>query len=136
VSPARFPRLLGDVGGTNARWAWQAAPGEALAHVRSLPTADHASIADCIAAYLAANDLPAPREVAFGIATAVTGDRVQMTNHAWVFSIEDLKRTLGTERVRVLNDFEALAYAVPGLRAGELRADGGAKAQPDAATGA
>jgi glucokinase len=133
VSPARFPRLLGDVGGTNARWAWQAAPGEALAHVRSLPTADHASIADCIAAYLAANDLPAPREVAFGIATAVTGDRVQMTNHAWVFSIEDLKRTLGTERVRVLNDFEALAYAVPGLRAGELRAVGGAKAQPDAA---
>jgi hypothetical protein len=25
-----FPRWLGDIGGTNARWAWQAAPGSAL----------------------------------------------------------------------------------------------------------
>jgi glucokinase len=133
VSPAPFPRLLGDVGGTNARWAWQAAPGEALAHVRSLPTADFATIADCIAAYLAGHGLPTPREVAFGIATAVTGDRVQMTNHAWVFSIEDLKRTLGTERVRVLNDFEALAYAVPGLRSDQLRAVGGGTADPGSA---
>lgn len=132
-SPARFPRLLGDVGGTNARWAWQAAPGQPLAHVRSLPTADFATITDCIAAYLAQHALPAPREVAFGIATAVTGDRVQMTNHAWAFSVEALKRTLGTERVRVLNDFEALAHAVPCLRPQELRAVGGGTAQPDAA---
>jgi glucokinase len=129
VTPTRFPRLLGDVGGTNARWAWQAGPGQALSHVQSLPTAGFATIADCIAAYLAAQALPAPRELAFGIATAVTGDRVQMTNHAWAFSIEALNTTLGTERVRVLNDFEALAYAVPGLGAGELRAVGGGAAQ-------
>jgi glucokinase len=133
VTPARFPRLLGDVGGTNARWAWQAGPGQPLAHVRSLPTVDFASIADCIAAYLAQHALPPPREAAFGIATAVTGDRVQMTNHGWVFSIEALGATLGTERVRVLNDFEALAHAVPMLRGDDLRAVGGGAAQPDAA---
>lgn len=128
-----FPRLLGDVGGTNARWAWQAGPGQPLTHVRSLPTADHATIADCIAAYLAQHGLPAPRELAFGIATAVTGDRVQMTNHAWVFSIEALGAALGTERVRVLNDFEALAHAVPALRPDDLRAVGGGTAEPDRA---
>jgi len=132
-SPALFPRLLGDVGGTNARWAWQAGPGQPLAHVRSLPTADFATIADCIAAYLAQHALPAPREAAFGIATAVTGDRVQMTNHPWSFSIEALNAALGTERVRVLNDFEALAHAVPKLGPSELRAVGGGAAQPDAA---
>lgn len=129
----RFPRLLGDVGGTNARWAWQAGPGQPLGHVQSLPTASHATIADSIAAYLAAQGLPTPRELAFGIATAVTGDRVQMTNHGWAFSIDALGATLGTERVRVLNDFEALAHAVPGLRPEDLRAVGGGAAQPDAA---
>jgi glucokinase len=133
VTRAQFPRLIGDVGGTNARWAWQAGPGQAPGHVQSLPTAGFATIADCIAAYLAAQGLPAPREVAFGIATAVTGDRVQMTNHAWSFSIEALNATLGTERVRVLNDFEALAHAVPLLGAGDLRAVGGGTAQRDAA---
>jgi glucokinase len=133
VTRAQFPRLIGDVGGTNARWAWQAGPGQAPGHVQSLPTAGFATIADCIAAYLAAQVLPAPREVAYGIATAVTGDRVQMTNHAWSFSIEALNATLGTERVRVLNDFEALAHAVPLLGAGDLRAVGGGTAQRDAA---
>ncbi len=126
----RFPRLLGDVGGTNARWAWQAGPGQALTHGQSLPTAGFATIADCIAAYLAGQGLPTPRELGFGIATAVTGDRVQMTNHGWAFSIEALGITLGTERVRVLNDFEALAHAVPGLGHDDLRAVGGGTAQP------
>jgi glucokinase len=70
--------------------------------------------------------------VAFGIATAVTGDTVSMTNHPWSFSIEDLRRSLGADRVRVLNDFEALAHAVPVLPAADLQAVGGGAAVPGA----
>jgi glucokinase len=128
-----FPRLLGDVGGTNARWAWQAAPGQALSHVSTLAAREHASIGDCIAAYLRQQALPAPRDVALGIATAVTGDVVSMTNHPWLFSIEALRRDLGVDRLRVLNDFEALAYAVPVLQSADLRAIGGGAAVPGAA---
>ena len=128
-----FPRLLGDVGGTNARWAWQAEPAKPLSHISTLAARDHASIGDCIAAYLKQQTLPAPRDVAFGIATAVTGDRVSMTNHPWSFSIESLRIALGAERVRVLNDFEALAHAVPVLPAADLRAVGGGVAVPGAA---
>lgn len=112
---AHFPRLLGDVGGTHARWAWQASAGQPPAQVRSLATRDHASIGDSIAAYLREQSLPPPREVGFGIATAVTGDMVRMTNHPWAFSIEALRRDLGVRRLRVLNDFEALAHALPVL---------------------
>jgi glucokinase len=130
---AGFPRLLGDVGGTNARWAWQAAPGHALAHVSALAAREHASIGDCIAAYLKRHDLPRPRDVAFGIATAVTGDTVSMTNHPWSFSIDALRRSLGAERLRVLNDFEALAHAVPVLPAADLQAVGSGVAVPGAA---
>lgn len=128
-----FPRLLGDVGGTNARWAWQAAPGQPLSHVSTLAAKEHASIGDCIEAYLKQQALPRPRDVAFGIATAVSGDLVSMTNHPWSFSIDALRTRLGATRVRVLNDFEALAHAVPVLSAGDLRAVGGGAAVPEAA---
>ena len=127
-----FPRLLGDVGGTNARWAWQPRADAALERVRTLPCGTFDTIDACIAQYLQLEDLPAPRRAAFGIATAITGDPVQMTNHHWRFSIAALQALLGVERLVVLNDFEALAYAVPGLGAGELRAVGGGVAAPGA----
>jgi glucokinase len=131
--PSGFPRLLGDVGGTNARWAWQAAPGQAPSQVRRLAARDYATIADCIAAYRAELNLPAPRDVAFGIATPVSGDQVRMTNHPWSFSIEALRVRLGAERLLVLNDFEALAHAVPVLGADALSAVGAGQAVPGAA---
>ena len=127
-----FPRLLGDVGGTNARWAWQAGPGAALDHGRTLPCSAFAGIDSCIAEYLRLESLPPPRRAAFGIATAITGDRVEMTNHHWRFSIAELQAGLGLERLLVLNDFEALAQAVPGLAAPQIRAVGGGRAAPGA----
>ncbi len=123
-----FPRLLGDVGGTNARWAWQALPHAPLTQVQVLACGDFDSIEDCLRAYLRAQALPTPRQVGFGIATAVTGDEVQMTNHPWRFSIDALRAALGIERLVVLNDFEALAHAVPVLDSTDLVALGGGHA--------
>uniref|UniRef100_UPI000475429C glucokinase n=1 Tax=Ideonella sp. B508-1 TaxID=137716 RepID=UPI000475429C len=86
-------------------------------------------------AYLGETALPVPALAAVGIATPVTGDRVQMTNHHWSFSIEALRQALGFERLRVINDFTALALALPHLPAHELRQVGGGAAQPGAAIG-
>lgn len=128
VLPSAFPRLLGDVGGTNARWAWQDRAGALLSHVRVLPCANYPGIDACIADYLCLEGLPPPRQAGFGIATPITGDAVQMTNHHWSFSIAVLCDTLGVDRLRVLNDFEALAHAVPGLGDTDRRAVGGGQA--------
>jgi glucokinase len=125
--------LLGDVGGTNARWAWQAGPGLPHQHVATLPTREHASIRESIAAYLSQHGLPPPRDVAFGIATAVTGDAVRMTNHPWAFSIDALRREIGAARLLVLNDFEALAHAVPALQVQDRFAVGGGQGVDGAA---
>lgn len=123
-----FPRLLGDVGGTNARWAWQAGPGAAFEHVRVLACSNFDAIDACIAHYLRSEGLSPPRAAAFGIATAVLDDSVAMTNHAWRFSITALQRALGVERLLVLNDFEALALALPALAPGEMCQVGGGAA--------
>jgi glucokinase len=119
------PRLLGDIGGTNARWAWQATPGAPLQHYREYPCAQFESVQAVIERYLADESLPPPVEAAFGIATPVTGDVVQMTNHTWTFSVQDLKHALNLRRCLVLNDFAAIAAALPALGPGDVRRIGG-----------
>jgi len=111
------PRLLADIGGTNARFGWQAEAGGEIAHIRVLPCADHAGLTDAIAAYLQQTGLPMPTCAALGMAVTVTGDAVAMTNHHWKFSIGDVRQRLGLQRLLVLNDFTALALALPHLPA-------------------
>jgi glucokinase len=127
-APHRPARLLADVGGTNARFAWQEGDGAPLRDVVSVPTAAHPTLAAALAAYLGRLGRRAPPWCAIGIANPVTGDQVRMTNSHWSFSIEALRRELGLERLVVINDFTALALALPLLPPGDLRRVGGAAA--------
>jgi len=124
------PRLLGDVGGTHARFAWQAGPGEPLEHLRTLGCGAYERFEDALGAYLA--DLPAepPVAAAVAIANPVQGDGVRMTNHHWSFSIQALRAAMGWRRFVVLNDFSALALALPAIEPSELRQVGEGKARP------
>jgi glucokinase len=134
-------RLLADVGGTNIRLAIQAAKGASIDHVRVLACADYDSIADAMQAYVQA--LPPgvvhPSLCAFGIANPFTGDEIRMTNHHWAFSIEALRQRMGFDRLVVVNDFTALALALPDIAPADLRQVGGQQAvagQPVALIGA
>jgi glucokinase len=124
----RHPRLVGDIGGTNARFAIVAAPGAQPTHVRNLACADHAGAEEAIRDYLALEGLAVPPVAAFGIANPITGDRVSMTNHHWTFSVEALRDGLGLERLLVINDFTALALSLPQLQPHERRQVGGGRA--------
>ena len=128
MTTAASARLLGDVGGTNARFAWQDADGAPLRDIASIPTADHPTLAAALAAYLNGFGRAAPASCAIGIANPITGDRIQMTNSHWSFSIEAVRRELGFERLVVINDFTALALALPDLPPGDLRQLGGGAA--------
>jgi len=120
-----LPRLLADVGGTNARFAWQAGPGAPIEAQRTLPCADYPTIDAAIQAYLGGLDRPRPQLGAIAIANPVTGDQVRMTNHHWSFSIEALRQSAGLQHLSVLNDFTALALALPGLPTSDKRQVGG-----------
>jgi glucokinase len=113
-------RLIGDVGGTNARFGWQTDPAAPLTLIERLPCADFESIDAAIQTYLNNHGLPTPRSCAIGIATPITGDRVQMTNHHWSFSISALKNHYQFEQFMVINDFTALALALPEIARSEL----------------
>lgn len=127
-----YPRLLGDIGGTHVRWAWQPHAGAALQDQATLPCAASASLAESASSYLAAGSHARPAWAGIGVAAVVAGDRVTLTNAAWSFSIAELERALGLERCLVLNDFTALALSLPELEPSDLRPIGGAPAVPGA----
>lgn len=129
------PRLLADVGGTNARFAWQAGPGAPIESVQTLPCADYPTLEAAMRTYLGGLTQPRPKVAAVAIANPVHGDQVRMTNHHWSFSISALRQALGLARLEVLNDFTALALALPGLPASDKRQIGGQTALSNAAIG-
>lgn len=121
-------RLLADIGGTHARFALQAGAGAPLQDEAVLPCDDHASLEAAIGHYLAQRGGESPVEAALAVATPVTGDWVRMTNRDWAFSISALQSRFGFRRLKVLNDFEALALSLPSLRSEELRSVGSGQA--------
>lgn len=134
TDPIRFfdgPRLLADIGGTNARFAIETAPFQFEA-VAVLPCSGYASLGSALAAYLASDGVSAHvagiRHAAIAIANPVDGDIVSMTNHTWSFSIAALREELDLSTLLVVNDFSALAMALPHLRPSQrLRVGDGAE---------
>ena len=124
-SPAPFPRIVGDVGGTHSRFAWVEGPGAGLTHFVDYTNADHAGLGDVLARYLAEEGRPAPAACAIGVASPIDGGKVEMTNSRWSFTPADLQRRFGLARFEVLNDFEALARGLPTLTPDEVMQVGG-----------
>ncbi|ACY97317.1 glucokinase [Thermomonospora curvata] len=120
---AERPWLVADIGGTNARFGLIQAPGAPPSRVQVLALRDHAGLAEATATYLArhAGDVR-PGAACVAVAGPVTDDgRFQLTNAHWSGSAEEVRADLGLDHVELINDFEALALALPTLQPGDLR---------------
>ena len=121
---ATTPDLIADIGGTNARFAL-ALPDGRIEAERILSGADYPDLIQAACAYLSGIAGARPRRAAVAVATPITGDWIQFTNSPWSFSTEAARRALGLERLLIINDFTALALALPLLAPDERRAVGG-----------
>lgn len=122
------PALIADIGGTNVRFALSGADGKP-SNISVFACSDYPDLLSAAIAYLDGLDtVTRPDRGAFAIACPVTGDHVQVTNLPWSFSIDDLHRRLGFETLDVINDFTAIAHALPRLPAGDSRQIGGGTA--------
>jgi len=129
------PVLIADIGGTNIRLA-SARRGGGISDVAVRRCADFPDLANAVTAYL--ETLPAgtrPRRGAFAVACPVAGDEVRLTNLDWRFSIAGLRRELAFQQLDVINDFAAIALAVPHLGADGCRQVGGGAPVADAPVG-
>lgn len=129
------PRLVSDIGGTNARFALVPAGSLQSQGEKNLLCADFPGPVEAVRHYLSLCGAPAVREAAFDVATGITGDFVQLTNGPWGFSVEQTQRALGLERLHVINDFTALALGVPLLGSHEKRQIGAGAPVPGTAIG-
>lgn len=107
-----FPILIGDIGGTNARFALLTdAYGEPkqLAPIR---TGDFATIEEAMQKGILDKTSVQPRSAILAVAGPIKGDEIPLTNAGWVIRPKDMLASLGLEDVLVINDFEAQALAI------------------------
>lgn len=126
--------LVGDVGGTNARFALaRRVDGRPrLEHFESFPAETHPTFLDGVKAYLDGCPVK-PTGGVIAVAGPVTDGAIDLTNSPWRVSEGELQ-TLGLNPIRLINDFEALAWGAPVVPEDELASLGGpAQGDPHAA---
>lgn len=131
------PRLLADIGGTYARFTLETAIG-VFGQAASLRCSDHTDFHAAVTAYLSGLPQGLSQRIehaAIAIANPVEGDEVRMTNYHWQFSIEQMRQRLNLQRLVVVNDFTALAMALPRLAPGQRRQVGGGQARGNSVVG-
>lgn len=108
--------LVADIGGTNARFALAAlGAGRPVLHDPiNLSTEAFAGPSQAARHYLQTVDAH-PWSAAIAVASPVRDDDIRLTNRAWSFNREELRRDLGLEELLVINDFGAAARSVPAL---------------------
>jgi glucokinase len=116
--------LVADVGGTNVRFGLLdlGKPGNLkLVAPRKLVSRDYPTIVDAMGAYLCGVKPNSPISAAvLDVAGPVHNEEIVLTNLGWHFAARDLRDVLHTDRVHLINDYEAIAYAVPHLGVSDL----------------
>jgi len=115
-----YPRLIADIGGTNARFAIASQPGNVQFQM-TLPTSDFADVESAINQYLKnlAGEFSHVDYACLAVAGPIIDGRVAMTNCPWIIDCKQLMNSdLGSKRLtqlQLINDFEAIALSLPFL---------------------
>lgn len=112
--------LIGDVGGTNARFAISGTDLRDMQNLQTLKAADFATLLEAISYYLDNAGVSELGAVCIAAAGPVIDGSVQFSNNTWSLTTEELKKNLATEHAAIINDFAANAYALPFLRSSDL----------------
>jgi glucokinase len=121
---------MADIGATTTRCALLDDKGQELAP-EIFENADFTGVAGVLSVYLdhrRASDRPT--RAALAVAAPITGDEVQMINIDWRFSQGELKETLRLKRLEIVNDFAAIAWAMPLLTPADVVRIGGGESVP------
>jgi glucokinase len=116
--------LLADIGGTNARFALLA--GGTVGEIAHMAVSDHGSFREALDKYL--GHLPEAGTIhaaILAVSGAVRNGRCVLTNNPWVIDAAELRVAYGFSTVRLINDFEAVAWSLPVLSRDKLLQVGG-----------
>ena len=120
-----FPILIGDIGGTNARFALIADAGAEIRRLPNVHTADFPTIDDAIQAAVIDKAAVRPKSAVLALAGPIAGEKVQLTNCDWVVEPRKSLARFALAEMVLLNDFEAQSLSLPGLTAADIDPIGG-----------
>lgn len=115
-----YPVLIGDIGGTNARFALVVDSNAAPRHFDSLETEGYETVNEAIQAGVMNKTSLLPRTAILAVAGPVEGDAIELTNNDWVVRPQELIEEFDLEEVIVLNDFEAQALSLSALKPDDI----------------
>jgi len=105
--------LIGDIGGTNARFALSYPDQSGFSDELTLPCADYETAEAGVDAYLERSGNQEPDIICLAAAGPVIDNRVEFLNNHWVIDARQLRQKFPSASIRLLNDFEAIAYSIP-----------------------
>lgn len=111
-----YPYIVADIGGTNARFGLvtqnkETGEGFVIDHKQKYPSNQFENIEYAAQHYIDSLNGLQVSGACLAVAGPITGDAVNLTNLNWAFSIKDVMKSLGLEKLKVINDFAAYAFA-------------------------
>ncbi len=118
--------LVGDLGGTNARFALVEDAGgrPVVSEPKAYGAKDYGSPEDAIDAYLKDTGAARPAKAVLAVAGPVTNGAMHFTNLDWEVSEARLTSVGGFKAARLINDFAAQALGAPRLGPEQLQVIG------------
>lgn len=104
--------LVGDIGGTHARFALVSAGAVVPERIEVLRSDQYPGLEAAIRDYLARAGVASVARACLAVASPIHGDWIEMTNNPWRFSITDIKARFAWPTFKVINDFTAMALGV------------------------
>ena len=121
--------LIADIGGTTSRAAFASLGGrpEGIVTIAN----DSVDGPEGVLARLLDGATRRPRAAVLALAAPVSGEEIALTNRNWCVRLPDLSARFGISPIHAVNDFEALAWALPSLRDDDLQPIGDASSFGD-----
>lgn len=117
--------LVGDIGGTNSRFGLVELGQTDVRDVMVYKNDEYQNLEAAIAHYVDKMGVTELAAAAVDVAAPVDREMITLTNRAWSFSAETLRKAARAKRFRLLNDFEALAWSLPHIAEADLVQLGG-----------
>ncbi|WP_018235329.1 glucokinase [Ensifer sp. BR816] len=125
-----FPILIGDIGGTNARFALLVDAASGPTQLPPVKTGDFATIEEALQKSIFDKIAVRPRSAILAVAGPIKSDEIPLTNAGWVIRPRDMLASLGLGDVLVINDFEAQALAIAAPADEDVVQIGGGSVRP------
>jgi glucokinase len=114
--------LAADIGGTKTVLALfdENIPQLEAVRQETFPSQAYPEFSQVLEKFLATSSQPSIRAASFGVAGPIIGGRVRTTNLPWLLDVQELAKSLHTERVFLLNDLQAAAIGMQHLKPEEF----------------